>query len=307
MQRLSPEAFAERLGVRYPRVTRDEWLGFCADRGWRSQQVVLLEFARFADAEPKAAYDAGLERVQPHLRRFGGRLVSVCDTLATGVGQMEDEDYSLGTAFFASLPSRLSYARMLLDEGYLELNEAQGHHPAAVTTMIGVDTIPAAARLRFRRRPAEDIPTPQVDGLSRTEVLDRLLAVYPDGGADPSRGQLETMLGFAGYADTPLQYINLYKRDPASPQGESREHRTYNRMAQRAVARHGVYPYFRCEVVLHLAGAVRWDLFVLPLWPSFKVFSDLRLDPGYIEAQKHRLDAAEGYGNIVCLPRSPKP
>ena len=45
-------------------------------------------------------------------------MVSVCDTLTTGVGDMDGEDHSLGTAFFAAPASRASYARVLLDGEY---------------------------------------------------------------------------------------------------------------------------------------------------------------------------------------------
>jgi hypothetical protein len=38
-------------------------------------------------------------------------------------------------------------------------------------------------------------------------------------------------------------------------------------------------------------------------WPSLAVFTDLRLDPSYLEAQKHRVESAETYGNFVTIKR----
>ena len=36
-------------------------------------------------------------------------------------------------------------------------------------------------------------------------------------------------------------------------------------------------------------------------WPSFAVFTDLRLEPGYIEAQKSRVMSADQYGNLITI------
>jgi hypothetical protein len=58
-------------------------------------------------------------------------------------------------------------------------------------------------------RPTSDIPTPHIDGKTPDELVDELLTIYPDGGADPSRAQLETMMHFPGFRDQPVHYIKV--------------------------------------------------------------------------------------------------
>jgi uncharacterized protein (DUF1330 family) len=154
-------------------------------------------------------------------------------------------------------------------------------------------------------RPASDFPTPHVDGKTPEQLVDELLTIYPDGGADPSRAQLETMMRFPGFRDQPVHYINLYAfgdgSDPAVKGAEA--HDAYNWAAMPSTQAHGARPFLRAEIEHRLVSAIPWSRVIFVRWPSLAVFTDLRLDPGYIEAQKHRVESAETYGNFVTIKR----
>ncbi|GLV55526.1 hypothetical protein KDH_23700 [Dictyobacter sp. S3.2.2.5] len=158
-----------------------------------------------------------------------------------------------------------------------------------------------------RERPASDFATPNVSGKTPEQLVEELLSIYPDGGADPTRGQLEAMTLYEGFYTTPVHYINIYKFNSASenddqPHGEQ-AHSAYNRNALKIVRTHGARPYFRASVQHNLLGAIAWDIVIFVRWPSFAVFTDLRLDAEYIEAQKYRVQSGEGYGNFVTIAR----
>lgn len=50
-------------------------------------------------------------------------------------------------------------------------------------------------------------------------------------------------------------------------------------------------------------SAIPWSRVLFVRWPSLAVFTNMRLDPGYIAAQKHRVESAETYGNFVTIKR----
>lgn len=52
-----------------------------------------------------------------------------------------------------------------------------------------------------------------------------------------------------------------------------------------------------------LVSAIPWSRVIFVRWPSLAVFTDMRLDPGYIEAQQHRVESAETYGNFITVKR----
>jgi hypothetical protein len=58
------------------------------------------------------------------------------------------------------------------------------------------------------------------------------------------------------------------------------------------------------NVTHHLVGPTEWSRFIFVSWPSFAVFTDLRLDPTYVEAQRDRVVSAEEYGNLVNIARA---
>ena len=77
-----------------------------------------------------------------------------------------------------------------------------------------------------------------------------------------------------------------------------------NAAALPVVLAHGARPKVLANVRHHLAGPIAWERFIFVAWPSFAVFTDLRLDPTYIEAQRDRVVSAEEYGNLVTIARS---
>jgi uncharacterized protein (DUF1330 family) len=147
--------------------------------------------------------------------------------------------------------------------------------------------------------------TPRVDGKSPSELLAALLAIYPDGGADPSRAQLEVMLTYPGFREQPVHYINLYAfgdgHDPAVKGAAA--HDAYNQAAMASVLEHGGFPLLRAEVEHRIASGIPWSRVLFVRWPSLAVFIDMRLEPSYVEAQKHRVESAETYGNFITIRR----
>ena len=56
-------------------------------------------------------------------------------------------------------------------------------------------------------------------GKSLAQIIAALLAVYPDGGADPSLQQLEVMMHYPRCRESPVHYVNLQRpeNDPDRP------------------------------------------------------------------------------------------
>jgi uncharacterized protein (DUF1330 family) len=113
------------------------------------------------------------------------------------------------------------------------------------------------------------------------------------------------MMHFPGFREQPVHYINLYAfgdgSDPAVK--GAAEHDAYNKAAMASVRAHGGRPLLRAEVEHRLVSDIPWSRVLFVRWPSPAVFTDMRLDPEYIEAQKHRVESAETYGNFVTIAR----
>jgi uncharacterized protein (DUF1330 family) len=158
-------------------------------------------------------------------------------------------------------------------------------------------------------RPASAFATPRLAGTSPAQIVAALLAVYPDGGADPNRDQLDIMVNFPGFREQPVHYINLYAfgdGDDPEVQGAA-AHDAYNLAALAPVRAHGGYPLLRADVAHRLVSAIPWSRVVFVRWPSLAVFTDMRLDPEYIAAQQRRVESAETYGNFITIVREPGP
>ena len=54
-------------------------------------------------------------------------------------------------------------------------------------------------------------------------------------------------------------------------------------------------------------SAITWSRVIFVCWQSLAVFTDMRLDPDYMEAQKHRTESAETDGNVVTIKRESLP
>ncbi len=305
------EASRERLTRAYLLSEGDAdsvaWDELLARAAGDDAPITVIEISRLLpDARPR--HDRYVAAVVAAAEAAGGSLVAVTDILEPGVGDLQGYmDYAGGVALLLGFPSRLAYlAALLSDTWQAALVDRQASVAEAVVLVACENTIPPMARtLLGEPRMASAFATPRVDGKTPEQIVEDLLSVYPDGGADPSREQLEVMTRFPGFRDTPVHYINLYAfgdGDDPAVKGEA-AHDAYNAAALQVVTGHGGYPLLRAEVAHCLVSATPWSRVIFVRWPSLAVFTDLRLDPGYIEAQRHRVESAETYGNFVTVKR----
>lgn len=286
----------------------DAWTTLFANGASRETPCYVVEIAQLhAGGEAKAAYDRYVSALRPAIARARGEVLKVCDVVMPGTGDLAHlAAYAGGTAILVRYPSRRAYLSVLLDDAVIAAQQARRAALADVTLLVaGKDTTPALARLLFgKERPASDFKTPSLDGKSPQAIVQALLAAYPDGGADPSRAQLEQMVHLPGFAERPVFFINLYAFDQQQPEQGAERHIAYNRAAARIARAHGAHPYLRAPVEQVLIGSIPWSLMIFVRWPSLRVFTDLRLDPTYIAAQRFRVIAAQTYGNFVTFDRT---
>lgn len=279
-------------------------------------KIIVVEVAKLKK-EPgaKVLYDTYLQKLLPAIKGVGGKVIKIGNILMTGTGDLESYDYAGGTATLVQYPSRAAYLHTLLSPALLETHEQRIAALDEAMAMIARDTMPPLPPMMTRERSASDFALPHVSGKTPEQIVDELLTHYPAGGADPSRAQLERMAHYEGFFTTPVYYINLYQFNTTSinstlpiSKGDQlhgeQAHQAYNRNAMSIVRSHGARPYFRGAVLHNLLGPVAWDLVVFVRWPSFAVFTDLRLDPDYIEAQKYRVQSGQVYGNFVTIARA---
>jgi uncharacterized protein (DUF1330 family) len=283
------------------------WDDFLARAGTDNAPITVIEIDRLLDgARPQ--HDAYVTAIVSAAEQVGGALFAVTDIVEAGTGDLLPYTaYSGGVATLLTFPSRAAYLTALLSDTWQAGLDARSATVAdAIVLVTGENTIPPMARAMFGEpRPASDFPTPNIDGKSPDQIVGELLAVYPDGGADPSRSQLEVMMHFPGFREQPVHYINLYAfgdgSDPAV-KGEA-AHDAYNKAAMASVQEHGGYPLMRVTVEHQIVSVIPWSRVLFVRWPSLAVFTNMRLDPAYIEAQKHRVESAETYGNFVTIKR----
>ncbi len=269
--------------------------------------ITVIEIARLLP-DARERHDGYVGAVVSATEAAGGSAIAVTDILEPGVGDLLSYmDYAGGVALLLGFPSRGAYLAALLSDSWQAGLEARRASVAdAVVLVAGEDTIPPLARTMLGEpRMASAFATPRVDGKSPEEIVDALLAVYPDGGADPSRAQLEVMMRFPGFRETPMHYINLYAfGDGDDPEVKGAEaHDAYNAAAMQTVGAHGGYPLLRAAVEHRIVSAIPWSRVIFVRWPSLAVFTEMRLEPEYIEAQRHRVESAERYGNFVTVRR----
>ena len=269
--------------------------------------ITVIEITRLfpGSAEP---FDAFLQAVSAAVPAVGGSVLAVTEILEPGVGDLLGYmDFAGGVAQLLSFPSRAAYLRALVSDAWQEGLAARRSAARDVILLVaGENQIPPMAKTLFGEpRPASAFATPNIEGKSPQEIIDALLAVYPDGGADPTRQQLEVMMHYPGFRETPVHYVNLYAfgdGDDPTVKGAA-AHDAYNQAALQAVLPHGGYPLLRAEVEHCLMSAIPWSRVIFVRWPSLAVFTDMRLDAGYIAAQKHRVESAETYGNFITVKR----
>lgn len=303
-------ALLERLTTAYGDALLDpsaeSWAALLAHPDYADGEIVYLEIAALnAEERSGERVDAYLAALTAAVADAGGELILAYDILSAGTGdlyELEGDTYVGGAAHALRLPSRAALVEVLLDPAVVAAHAERRSVLAQLQIMLGVDRLPAVIANLPKDVDAATIPTPYVDGKSPDDLLDELLSIYPDGGADPNRAQLEAILNWSGYADVPLYYLNLYDWGSYGEDGAA-AHDRYNSQAQDEVMAHGVRVYARVDIEQNLVGPYGWDRLVLPRWPSFEVFTNLRLVPSYYEAQLSRVESADLYGNYITTAR----
>ena len=279
----------------------DAWRSLLADEGFDTKQVSVVEFVRLrADAGASANYDAYLDALTPAIVKAGGETISVNDTLFPGLEGLEG--YEGGVSWVANFPSIHAYVNAILDESVVAAADKRRAAIVEAQVLAGPDLLPDVIKKFGPNTPASDFPSDHVTGKSASQIVDDVLKVYPSGGADPTRQALEAMATFKGFADQRVGYINLYRFN-SDPAGGAVALGEYNAKAAPVALAHGARPKVLANVTHHLVGPTDWSRFVFVTWPSLAVFTDLRLDPTYVDAQKERVVSAEQYGNLITIAR----
>jgi uncharacterized protein (DUF1330 family) len=296
----------DRLHAAYAHPTldpsADAWAALVADQGFETQPIRVTEFVRLAPAADAAArYDAWLDALAPAIAAAGGEMLSINDTMFPGLD--EPAGYDGGVSWVASFPAIRAYAEAMADERTVAAATQRIAALAEAYVLAGANLIPDAVRQMPPNEPASAFPSTQVQGKTPEEIVDALLRIYPAGGADPTRARLQAIVTHEGFADQRVHYINLYEFNQDAGGGEAALNE-YNSAARPAVFAHGARPKALVNVTHHLVGRIAWDRFIFVSWPSLAVFTDLRLDPTYIEAQKSRLLSASRYGNLMTIARA---
>ncbi len=272
-------------------------------------EIYVVELAKLRPGEgAKKQYDAYLNAILPGIESVGGKVVKVNDILTPGVGDVEDFNCAGGTASIVHYPSRADYMTALLTDEYQAASQLRHEALADVLSFVtGPNVIPMEARFNLNQtgKLASEIPTPNVDGKSPEQLVEELLAFYPDGGGDPTRGQLETETTYQGFRTEPIYFFNLYDFGAGAEAVENgtAHHQAYFQGAVPYTRARGARPFIRAQVQHNLLGEIDWDVFILVGWPSLSMVIDLRLDPGYQEVQKHRVQIGEHSGNFVAIDR----
>lgn len=301
-----PATPLERLIAAYPDGTvdpsPDAWRALLADEGFATDPVAVVEFVRLRPGDDaSASYDVFLDALIAAAGKNGGEILSVNDTLMPGLEGLEG--YEGGVSWIASFPSIRAYVDVALDEGVIAAAEKRRESVAEAQVLVGPNLIPDRIRQLPPNEPASAFPSARVIGKSAAQIVDELLAIYPSGGADPTKRTLESMVAFEGFADQRVHFINLYRFNDA-PEGGAGALGEYNAAALPSVLAHGGRPKVLANVSHHLVGPTAWDRFIFVSWPSLAVFTDLRLEPAYIEAQKDRVVSGEQYGNLITIART---
>jgi uncharacterized protein (DUF1330 family) len=295
----------ERLAAAYPdpgvEPSEAAWAALLADPAFATAPVTVFEFVRLhATPGAKAGYDTFVVALAAAIESVGGQLLGVNDTLFAGVGELPG--YANGTSWVASFPSAAAFAEAMVAPSVVAAADSRRTAVVEAQLMAGANLVPALLLELPAPGPAENYPRDRVLGKPAAQIVDELLTVYPDGGADPTRATLEKMVSHLGFLDDPVAYINLYRFNADAEGGEAALNE-YNTEALPFVLAHGARPKAVVNVAHHLAGPTEWDRIIYVRWPSMGVFTDLRLDPGYLAAQEARVQSGEEYGNLVGVPR----
>jgi uncharacterized protein (DUF1330 family) len=279
------------------------WDALLADEKLDTQSAVVTEFVRLKPSDGALdAYNAYVDALSAATRAVGGEMITVNDVLFPGIEGLEG--YDGGVSLVASYPTMRAYTEALLSEGVLAAADGRREAVEEAQILLGPNLVPAQILQLPPNEPASAFPRDRVIGKTPEQIVDELLEVYPSGGADPTKETLEAIARFEGFLDQRVHFINLYRFKGGGGEESLGE---YNAAALPSVLAHGGRPKALANVTHHLAGPTAWDRFILVAWPSLAVFTDLRLDPAYIEAQKDRVVSGEEYGNLVNIARADRP
>jgi|CXWL01.1.fsa_nt_gi uncharacterized protein (DUF1330 family) len=281
------------------------WEKLLADEAFDNQPVAIVEFARLQESDAaRSGYDAFVVAFSAAITKAGGNVVSVNDILFPGLEGLEG--YAGGVSWVAEVPSLSAYVDALLDDSVVAVAKNRRDAISAAQVLVGPNLVPEVVRQLPPNEPSSDFPSDRVQGKSPGEIVDELLAIYPSGGADPTKQTLEAMVDLDGFTDQRVHFINLYRFND-DPGGGAQALGEYNAGALPVVLAHGGRPKVLVNVTHHLVGPTAWDRFIFVSWPSLAVFTDLRLDPVYVEAQRDRVSSAEQYGNLITIARADRP
>ncbi len=300
----APTTVEGRLAQAYPDPAVDPspaaWQALLADATLDGAEVTVVEFTSFADDAGRAAYDAFVAALGTATEAHAGHMIGISDVWRNGLDL--PVGFADGVVWVASYPTPAAYIATVLAPAVVLA--AAGRRTAVVDPhlLVGVNLVPEALRQLPPPGPPEDLPHDLVRGKSPAQVVDELLSVYPDGGADPTREVLEAMFARLDVQTQAVSYLNLYafSADDTGAAGITE----YNSDALPYVLAHGARPKAVFNVAQQLLGSTTWNRVIYVRWPSIEVFTDLRLTPGYVEAQKSRVSSSDAYGNLIGVDRS---
>lgn len=300
----APTTLEGRLAQAYPDPVVDPspvaWQALLADPTLEGVELTVVEFTAFTDDAGRAAYDAFLAALGTATEAHAGHMVGISDVWRNGLEL--PVGFAGGVVWVASYPTRDAYIDTVLDPTVVAA--AAGRRTAVVDPhlLVGVNLVPDTLRQLPPPGSAEELPHDLVRGKTSAQVVDELLSIYPDGGADPTREVLEAMFARPDVQTQAVSYLNLYafSADDTGAAGITE----YNTGALPYVLAHGARPKAVFNVAQQLLGSTEWNRAIYVRWPSIEVFTDLRLTPGYIEAQKARVSSSDAYGNLVGIDRA---
>ena len=293
-----------RLAQAYPDPVADPspaaWQALLADPTLAGVAVTVLEFAGVRDDAGRAAYSSFVDAIAAAAEARHGHLIGVSDIRRNGLEV--PTGYEGGMVWVATFPSRDAYIDAVLDPSVA--SAAAGRRDAVVDPyqFVGVNLVPETLLQLPSPGPADDLPHDLVRGREVSSLVDELLSIYSDGGPDPTRASLEEMLSRPDMQTQAVSYVNLYAFSAGDTGAAGITE--YNTGALPFVLAHGARPKAVFNVAQQLLGSTEWNRVIYVRWPSIEVFTDLRLTPGYIEAQKARVSSSDAYGNLITVDRA---
>lgn len=278
------------------------WEALIADGAVNTGPISVVEFVQLREGDgARSSYETFLATLTDAVPDAGGTLLSINDILFPGIEGLEA--YEGGISWIATFPTIDAYVQTMLDPRVAGAAESRRNAIVEAQVLAGPNLLPDVILQLPPNEPASAFPSERVAGKSPDEIVAELLQIYPSGGADPTEATLRRMTELEGFADQRIHFINLYRFNDAAGGGEQALGE-YNAAALPVVLAHGGRPKVLANVTHNLVGPTAWDRFIFVSWPSLSVFTDLRLDPTYIDAQKNRVMSAEQYGNLIHIARA---